>query len=87
MLSSKKNHNNYSFKNHYLLNEAFTVTSSDRNFNCNFLEKFGDILINYFMSKQLYLETATVQKYMKVNDLHKVRSIFTSNVWLAYLFC
>ena len=79
----------YSFKNLNLLIEAFTLipTHGVHNNFQKILEKVGDSFLSYNVTKLLYLETASIDKYTSKDCLHKLREFFTSNLFFSYIIC
>ena len=74
--------NSYKFNHSSILIESFDLINSQKN-----LGKLGDDLLSYFITKQCYLETASMDMYTSTNDLHKLTMTFTSDLFLGYILC
>lgn len=74
--------NSYKFNHPSILIESFDLINSQKN-----LGKLGDDLLSYFIAKQCYLETASMDMYTSTNDLHKLTMTFTSDLFLGYIIC
>ena len=44
-------------------------------------------MLSYNVTKLLYLETASIDKYTSKDCLHKLREFFTSNLFFSYIIC
>jgi hypothetical protein len=65
-----------------MLLESFNLINSQAN-----LGKLSDDLLIYFITKQWYIETASMDMFTSTNDLHNLTMTFTSDLFLGYILC